>query len=89
MNYQGWAQQPTVPSKQPIRVCYLGHVTGNQPVRDQYFLIRSVAGAGHYRLREREWQNIEATFSKSIQTVFALTENNIRSESIVVIPFSY
>eukprot|EP00116_Pleurobrachia_bachei_P006372 sb/3466634/ len=29
-------------SKQPIRTRYLGHVTGYQPIRDQYFLIRSV-----------------------------------------------
>ena len=28
--------------KQPIRTRYLGHVTGYQPIRDQYFLIRSV-----------------------------------------------
>ena len=27
---------------QPIRARYLGHVTGNQPVTDQHFLIRSV-----------------------------------------------
>eukprot|EP00116_Pleurobrachia_bachei_P016486 sb/3476748/ len=26
--------------KQPIRTRYLGHVTGYQPIRDQYFLIR-------------------------------------------------
>ena len=32
-------QQPTGPSKQPIRNRYLGHVTGDQPIRDQYFLI--------------------------------------------------
>eukprot|EP00116_Pleurobrachia_bachei_P000936 sb/3461198/ len=31
-------------SKQPIRTCYLGHVTSYQPIRDQYFLIRSVPG---------------------------------------------
>ena len=29
--------------KQPIRTRYLGLVTGYQPIRDQYFLIRSVA----------------------------------------------
>ena len=29
-------------SKQPIRTRYLAHVTGYQPIRDQYFLIRSV-----------------------------------------------
>eukprot|EP00116_Pleurobrachia_bachei_P013756 sb/3474018/ len=28
--------------KQPIRSRYLGHVTGYQPIRDKYFLIRSV-----------------------------------------------
>ena len=27
-------------SKQPIRTRYLGHVTGYQPIRDQYLLIR-------------------------------------------------
>eukprot|EP00116_Pleurobrachia_bachei_P007337 sb/3467599/ len=32
---------PTDTSKQPIRTRYLGHVTGYQPIRDQYFLIRS------------------------------------------------
>eukprot|EP00116_Pleurobrachia_bachei_P016308 sb/3476570/ len=35
-------QEPTDTSKQPIRTCYLGHVTGYHPIRDQYFLIRSV-----------------------------------------------
>eukprot|EP00116_Pleurobrachia_bachei_P018537 sb/3478799/ len=33
--------------KQPIRTRYLGHVTGYQPIRDQYFLIRSVPGNKH------------------------------------------
>ena len=31
-------------SKQPIRLRYLGHMTGHQPIRDQYFNIRSVPG---------------------------------------------
>eukprot|EP00116_Pleurobrachia_bachei_P017169 sb/3477431/ len=35
-------QEPTETSKQPIRSRYLGHVTGYQPIRDQYFLTRSV-----------------------------------------------
>eukprot|EP00116_Pleurobrachia_bachei_P003024 sb/3463286/ len=35
-------QEPTETGKQPIRTRYLGHVTGYQPIRDQYFLIRSV-----------------------------------------------
>eukprot|EP00116_Pleurobrachia_bachei_P018213 sb/3478475/ len=34
--------EPTDTSKQPIRNRYLGHVTGYEPIRDQYFLIRSV-----------------------------------------------
>eukprot|EP00116_Pleurobrachia_bachei_P015766 sb/3476028/ len=29
-------------SKQPIRTRCSGHMTGSQPIRDQYFLIRSV-----------------------------------------------
>eukprot|EP00116_Pleurobrachia_bachei_P014798 sb/3475060/ len=33
-------QEPTETIKQPLS--YLGHVTGYQPTRDQYFLIRSV-----------------------------------------------
>eukprot|EP00116_Pleurobrachia_bachei_P013984 sb/3474246/ len=32
----------------PIRTLYLGHVTGYQPIRDQYFLVRSVP----------DWMNI-------------------------------
>eukprot|EP00116_Pleurobrachia_bachei_P013614 sb/3473876/ len=35
-------QEPTESSKQPIRTRYLGHVTGYQPIRNHYFLIRSV-----------------------------------------------
>ena len=35
-------QQPTESSKQPIRVRYFGHVTGSQPIGDQYYLIRSI-----------------------------------------------
>ena len=34
--------EPTDTSKQPIRTRYLGHVTSYRPIRDQYFLIRSV-----------------------------------------------
>eukprot|EP00116_Pleurobrachia_bachei_P006355 sb/3466617/ len=36
-------QEPTETSKQPIRTRYLGHVTGYQPIKDQYFLIRSAS----------------------------------------------
>ena len=38
----GERQQPTEPSNQPIRVYYLDHVTGYQPITDQYFLVWSV-----------------------------------------------
>ena len=35
-------QQPIGPSKQPIRTRYLGHVTGYQPIGEQYFLVRFI-----------------------------------------------
>eukprot|EP00116_Pleurobrachia_bachei_P012778 sb/3473040/ len=34
---------------QPIRIRYLGHVTGYQPIRDQYFLIWSFPVTHHLR----------------------------------------
>eukprot|EP00116_Pleurobrachia_bachei_P005185 sb/3465447/ len=41
-DFQTTFQEPTEPSKQPIRTSYLVHVTGYQPIRDQYFIIRSI-----------------------------------------------
>eukprot|EP00116_Pleurobrachia_bachei_P017676 sb/3477938/ len=45
----GWWGDTEI-SKQPIRTRYLDHVTGYQPIKDRYFLIRSVteeeAGGG-------------------------------------------
>ena len=41
-------QEPTEFRKQPIRTGHLGHVTGYQPIRDQYFLIRSVPATDLY-----------------------------------------
>ena len=41
--------------KQPIRTHYLGHVTGYQPIRDQYLLIRSVP-------TEDSWEFVEDPF---------------------------
>ena len=38
----GLEEETTGFSKQRIRTRYLGHVTGYQPIREQYFLIRSV-----------------------------------------------
>ena len=43
-SYSSLEQQPTEPSKQPIRTRYLGHVIGNQPISDWYFQVRSVPG---------------------------------------------
>ena len=37
----GTSQELTESNKPPIRTRYLGHVTGYQPIRHQYFLIRS------------------------------------------------
>ena len=42
-------QQPTESSKQPIRALYIGHLTGYQPIRNQYFLVRSVPTGKHSR----------------------------------------
>eukprot|EP00116_Pleurobrachia_bachei_P000807 sb/3461069/ len=60
-----WCQyifpEPTDTSKQPIRTRYLGHVTVYQPIRDQYFLIKSVAPAellGRYVCVRRYWSLI-------------------------------
>eukprot|EP00116_Pleurobrachia_bachei_P012112 sb/3472374/ len=36
------SEEPTETSKQPIKTCYLGHMTSYQPIGNQYFLIRSV-----------------------------------------------
>eukprot|EP00116_Pleurobrachia_bachei_P004510 sb/3464772/ len=41
------SQEPTDTCKQPIGTRYLGHVSGYQPIRDQYFLIRSVPVGSH------------------------------------------
>eukprot|EP00116_Pleurobrachia_bachei_P007734 sb/3467996/ len=40
-------QEPTETNKRPIGTRYLGHVTGSQPIRDQYFLIWSMPLAGN------------------------------------------
>eukprot|EP00116_Pleurobrachia_bachei_P011660 sb/3471922/ len=45
--FQPNTQEPTETSNQPIRTRYLGHVTDNRPIRDQYFLIRSVPANTH------------------------------------------
>ena len=42
-------------SDQPIRERYFGHLTGNQPITDQYVLIWSV----HTRLRKRKQERVK------------------------------
>eukprot|EP00116_Pleurobrachia_bachei_P013296 sb/3473558/ len=46
-------QEPTETCKQRIRTHYLGHVTGYQPIRDQYFLIRSVPA--YNNISKKKW----------------------------------
>ena len=43
-NFRAITQEPIESSKQPIRTRYLDQVNGYQPIRDQYSLIRSLAG---------------------------------------------
>ena len=40
----GTSQELTESNKPPIRTRYLGHVTGYQPIRHQYFLVQTVPG---------------------------------------------
>ena len=42
-------QEPTDTNQQPFRTRYLVHVTGYQPIRDQYFLVTGKLGA-HYMI---------------------------------------
>eukprot|EP00116_Pleurobrachia_bachei_P011606 sb/3471868/ len=54
-------QEPTKTCKHPIGTRYLGHVTGYQPIRDQYFLIRSVPELNdvvHYYMK---WGDMETS----------------------------
>eukprot|EP00116_Pleurobrachia_bachei_P017881 sb/3478143/ len=57
-------QEPTETSKQPIRTRYLGHVTAYQPIRDQYFLIRSVPDNGHAQLTKPRKSSISDPTAK-------------------------
>ena len=49
-------QEPNDKSKQPIRTRYLGHVTGYQPIREQYFHILSVPKLG-YNIPQKIWHS--------------------------------
>eukprot|EP00116_Pleurobrachia_bachei_P017439 sb/3477701/ len=50
----GTDQEPTDTSKQPIRTRYLGHVTGYQPIGDQYFLIPAYLNHNNSLIRSRD-----------------------------------
>eukprot|EP00116_Pleurobrachia_bachei_P005399 sb/3465661/ len=51
--------EPTETSELPIRTRSLGHVTGYQPIRDQYFLIRSVPETDTSLNEEGKTKNID------------------------------
>eukprot|EP00116_Pleurobrachia_bachei_P015297 sb/3475559/ len=54
-------QETTGFSKTPIKTHYLGHVTGYQPIRDQYFLILSVPTLGADRSSFRRVSQVLAS----------------------------
>eukprot|EP00116_Pleurobrachia_bachei_P006505 sb/3466767/ len=56
-------QEPTDSSNQPIRTRCLGHVTGYQPIRDQYLLNRSVPD--HCQNHVPVWRNAATAVSRS------------------------
>eukprot|EP00116_Pleurobrachia_bachei_P004611 sb/3464873/ len=70
-NVQDHLRLPTDTSKQPIRTRYLGHVTGNQPIRDQYFLIRSVPVQYLFLCNY-----LSISSSKFVQTALSLDHNS-------------
>eukprot|EP00116_Pleurobrachia_bachei_P017697 sb/3477959/ len=70
--------EPTETSKQPIRARYLGHVTGYQPIRDQYFLIRSIPGDNTTGSKE-----IFENHSQIYQTVIMHTHTQTHSQCTI------
>ena len=53
-NFISPIQEPTETSKHPIRTGYLDHVTGYQPIMDQYFMVRSVPAPINQLTGERQ-----------------------------------
>ena len=82
-------QEHTEPSKQPTRTRYLGHVTGYQPIRDQYFLVRSVPAPPKTKttvstkiiIRFKNFSNKNG-FSQS----FALSQHTVTACSFISLP---
>eukprot|EP00116_Pleurobrachia_bachei_P012514 sb/3472776/ len=64
-------QEPTETSKQPIRTIYSAHVTGYQPIRDQYLLIRLVPDL--YNISSR-FMGYEALRNKMVDKDGKLTQ---------------
>ena len=68
-------------SKQPIRTRYLGHVTGYQPIRDQYFqyLTTTTQGridgtASYFNTEARPWDGVGYAGIRSYP--FSVSESN-------------
>eukprot|EP00116_Pleurobrachia_bachei_P001262 sb/3461524/ len=70
-------------SKQPIRTRYLGHVTGYQPIRDQYFLIRSVPVLGIPIITQEKVCQSTMGGSDSQETVRDSVISNSSTSSII------
>eukprot|EP00116_Pleurobrachia_bachei_P011805 sb/3472067/ len=71
-------------SSQPIRTRYLGHVTDYQPIRDQYFLIRSVPDLVVYlTCLAYDFTESPTTTKKSLSYKNRLTQVNNQSELVI------
>eukprot|EP00116_Pleurobrachia_bachei_P002896 sb/3463158/ len=76
-------QEPTETSKQPIRTRYLGHVIGYQPIRDHYFLIRSVPTRynwSHHFQKTVKMEKIQTLLNKGNK---ANSPNHIKKNEVV------
>ena len=62
-------EEKIIEGKQPIRTRNLGHVTGYQPIRDQYFLVRSVPGSSC--VSRQNYHNIVCMPPSFFETEFA------------------
>eukprot|EP00116_Pleurobrachia_bachei_P001686 sb/3461948/ len=66
-------QEPTETSKQPIRTRCLSNVTGYQPIRDQYFLIRPVsASTCFFRAKAVAVQHKKQLIDTSTSIIYSL-----------------
>eukprot|EP00116_Pleurobrachia_bachei_P004367 sb/3464629/ len=68
-------------TKEPIRTLYLGHVTGYQPIRDQYFLIRSIPG---HIISEEEDEGLKCVLSSRLVCHKAFSDTSTLTKHIRV-----